>query len=162
MSETSVEELLERIQRYLHARQNASTEATISVLRGERFSDDVYQGLVEAEAIMSSVYVKPFLTSVTLPLLGPLWQRIRAAFHDLVVFYVNRLAGAQVTFNRALTAGLIALVRDLDKGGRADPSQELANLRGEMEALRGKVAALENELVTLRVQIAIDQAPDET
>ena len=49
---------------------------------------------------MESVYVRPFLTPPHLPLIGSLWQKVRAAAHDLVVFYVNRLAGVQAAFNR--------------------------------------------------------------
>jgi hypothetical protein len=64
------------------------------------------------------------------------------AAHKLVVFYVNRLAGAQGTFNREIVGALIALVYDLDRGGRANPEAEIAALRADVDALRAEVDAL--------------------
>ena len=143
--EITVEALLTRIQAHLDERKGA-TQAGIGVgvpRRGGAFSDDVYERLEEAEAVAEAVYIKPFLTPPHLPLVGGIWQKLRGQAHDLVIFYVNRLAGAQAAFNREIVAGFAALVDELDRGGRASAKDEIASLREEVRALRGQVAALQ-------------------
>jgi hypothetical protein len=109
---------------------------------GGDFSEEVYDRLEEADAVMGAISVEPFLSPPHIPIVGGLWQRVRLAAHQLVVFYVNRLAGAQGTFNREIAGALTALVHDLDRGGRANPEADLATLRAEMRALRAEVEAL--------------------
>ena len=142
MSQVPVEELLDRVQQHLDAREGASPEKDAPRRRG-LFSETVYERLEEASVVMESVYVRPFLTPPHLPLIGSLWQKVRAAAHDLVVFYVNRLAGVQAAFNREIVGFLTALVDDLDPGGRIDLRNEIAMLRDEIRALRAQVEALE-------------------
>jgi hypothetical protein len=141
MSAIPVEQLLEQIQRHLDARQGPHTRSA-APLHGDRFSETVYDTLEEAGVIMDSIRVQPSLTPPHLPLIGNLWQRVRVQGHDLVVFYVNRLAGAQGAFNREIVGALTALVCDLDRGGRAAPEAEIAVLRAELQALRAEVDAL--------------------
>ena len=92
---------------------------------------------------MDSIRVETSLTPPHLPLVGGLWQKVRGQAHDLVVFYVNRLAGAQNVFNREIVAALSALVSDLDRGSRADFQDELAMLRAEVAALGAQVVQLQ-------------------
>ena len=141
MSEVPIEELLERVQKHLDARKGASAKVE-TVRRGGFFSPAVYDQLEDAGAVMGSIYVKPFLTPPHLPVIGGLWQKMRGAAHELVVFYVNRLAGAQVAFNRQVVACLNTLVEDLDMGGRANLQSELVALREEVKSLRAQVDAL--------------------
>lgn len=142
MSEVPVEELLECIQKHLDARAGATPKVG-TVRRGGFFSLAVYDQLEEAGAVTSSIYVKPFLTPPHVPVIGGLWQRMRSAAHELVVFYVNRLAGAQAAFNRQVVACLDALVEDLDSGGRANLQSEVVALREEVKSLRARLDALE-------------------
>lgn len=142
MSKVPIEELLERVQKHLDARKGASPKVE-TVHRGGFFSPAVYDQLEEAGAVMGSIYVKPFLTPPHLPVIGGLWQRMRSAAHELVVFYVNRLAGAQAAFNREVVACLNALVEDLDTGGRANLQSEIVALREEVKSLRAQLNALD-------------------
>lgn len=145
MADEPVEVLLARIQRYLDAKQGQALSAHAAPTRfGGSFSDEVYDRLEEAEAVMGAISVQPFLSPPHIPIIGGLWQRVRLAAHQLVVFYVNRLAGAQGTFNREIAGGLAALVHDLDRGGRANPDAEAAALRAEVRALRAEVEALKS------------------
>jgi len=141
MSKVPIEELLERVQKHLDARQGASAKVEM-VRRGGFFSPAVYDQLEEAGTVMGSIYVKPFLTPPHLPVIGGLWQRMRSAAHELAIFYVNRLAGAQVAFNREVVACLNALVEDLDIGGRANLQSEIVALREEVQSLRAQVEKL--------------------
>lgn len=142
MSETPVEELLDRVQCHLSRKKDAVLGMDTSRRKGV-FSEAVYEGIEEAQAILSAIYVQPFLTAPRIPLVGRLWQRLRIAAHGLVVFYVNRLAGLQGAFNREVTVCLDALANDLDTGGRASLQNELKTLRSEVQALRAQIEALQ-------------------
>lgn len=142
MSDVPVEQLLEQIQRHLDARQGAPGGRVAGPRHDGRFSETVYNALDEAGVVMESIHIQPALAPPHLPLIGGLWQKVRGQAHALVVFYVNRLAGLQGVFNRELLAALSVLVRDLDRGGRANPETEIALLRAELGALRAEVDAL--------------------
>ena len=139
MSDAPVEQLLEQIQRHLDARQGVSIGSAAVSGHGDRFSTAVYDALDEASVVMDSIYVQPALTPPHLPLIGGLWQKVRIQAHNLVVFYVNRLAGLQGVFNREIMAALSGLVRDLDHDSREDVRAEIAALRAEVSALRMRV-----------------------
>ncbi len=145
--EEPVEVLLDRIQRYLDRRagQPAPSQPALPRMNG-RLSAEVYERLTEADAIKDAIAVELSLAPSSLPLLGSLWQRARMAAHQLVVFYVNRLAGAQAAFNRELLAALIALVRDLERSEPAALEAEVARLRAEIQALQAEVKALQARL----------------
>jgi hypothetical protein len=142
MADVPVEQLLEQIQRHLDARQGVPVGSASASSHGDHFSETVYDSLDEASVVMESIRVHPTLTPPHLPLVGGLWQKVRGQAHALVVFYVNRLAGLQGVFNREVVAALAALVRDLDRDGRADYRGEIAALRGEVVALRIQVERL--------------------
>jgi hypothetical protein len=142
MSDVPVEQLLEQIQRHLDARQGTPGSRVAALCHGDRFSEMVYDALDEAGVVMDSIHVQPALTPPHLPLIGGVWQKVRGQAHALVVFYVNRLAGLQGVFNREVLAALSMLVRDLDRGGRANSETEIAVLRAELGAWRAEVDAL--------------------
>lgn len=143
MSDVPVEKLLAQIQRHLDARQGARAGEVAPLPHGDRFSTTVYDALEEASAVMDTIRVAPFVSPAHLPVVGGVLQKARRLAHDLVVYYVNRLAGAQSVFNRQIAAALIALVADLDRGGQANPKDDIVALRKEVAALRSQVAALE-------------------
>jgi hypothetical protein len=143
MSDASVEQQLAQIQRHLDARQSAHQGRITAQAHGDRFSEPVYDALDEASVVVDSIHIQPSLTPSHLPLIGGIWQKVRAEAHDLVVFYVNRLAGLQAVFNREIVTALSGLIRDLEPGGRADIGDELAALREEVAALRAEVQRLQ-------------------
>ena len=57
-------------------------------------------------------------------------HRVRAALHDLVLFYVNQLAARQIRFNEQTARALVAMQRDLE---------------AEVRDLRARVASVEDE-----------------
>jgi hypothetical protein len=139
MSDIPVEQLLEQIRRHLDARQGPHASSVAARPHGDRFSETVYDTLEEAAVVMDSIRVQTVLTPPHLPLVGGTWQKFRARAHELVVFYVNRHAGLQGSFNREIASCLVALVSDLDEGGRADLMGEITALRAEVAALRAQI-----------------------
>ena len=145
MTDEPVEALLERIQRHLDVKKGQAAPAQAASARsGGSFSEEVYDRLEEADAVIGAISVQPFLSPPHILVIGGLWQRARLAAHQLVVFYVNRLAGAQGTFNREIVGALTALIHDLDRGGRVNLDTEIAALRAEVRALRAEVDALKS------------------
>ncbi len=157
-SDIDVEEIMERIRQRVRARR---AQAQARGLDYDRLTDgsleggssrflsgdlyyDIYQVRESAETIWVTLSVvgeqryPKFLVS--------LLNRLRHAAHQLVLYYVNMLAGRQIVFNRA-TASAVA--------GLAEAGESTA------ERLRG----LEQEVATLRAHLAaleMSQNPDRT
>jgi len=93
------------------------------------FSRDLYEAVRYVGLGWDKVGVEMALTESRLPLIGGLVQRLRAALHQLVLFYTNRLASRQVRVNEQTARALTLLVRDLET---------------EITDLRARLAALEN------------------
>jgi hypothetical protein len=95
------------------------------------FSRDLYEVVRHLALSYDKVNVDMALTEPRLPLVGGLAQRLRSALHELVLFYVNRLATRQTRFNYETARASAMLVRDLE---------------GEIGDLRTRVHALEAAL----------------
>lgn len=93
------------------------------------FSRDLYEAVRYVGLSWDKVGVEMALTESRLPLIGRLIQRLRAALHELALFYVNRQAARQVRFNEQTARALTVLVRDLEG--------EIANLRTSIAAQDG-------------------------
>jgi hypothetical protein len=100
---------------------------------GAVLSRDLYEAVRYLGLGYDKVRVEMALTETRLPVIGRLAHRLRAALHELVLFYVNRLAARQVRFNEQTARALAALIRDLE-AEIADLSARLAT----METPQGK------------------------
>jgi hypothetical protein len=99
---------------------------------GAVLSRDLYEAVRHAGLGYDKIPVEMALTETRLPLAGGLAHRLRAALHELVLFYVNRLAARQVQFNEQAARALALLVRDLEAEVR-DLRARLAQLEAERE-----------------------------
>ena len=91
------------------------------------FSRELYEAARHLALEHDKVSVEVALTETRLPLIGVLAQRVRAALHELVLFYVNRLAARQTRVNYQASRAMTILVRDLEA--------EIRDLRTRVEAL---------------------------
>lgn len=76
---------------------------------GEDYDADLYYHLRQANQHYYQLGVEIDLipsSGSRIPLIGPLWDRIRHEAHRLVLFYVNKLAQRQLTVNRHLVSTL--------------------------------------------------------
>ena len=78
------------------------------------FSRDLYEAVRYVGLGYDKVGVEMALTETRLPLIGGLGHRLRAALHQVVLFYVNRLAARQVRVNEQMARTLTMLVHDLE------------------------------------------------
>jgi hypothetical protein len=133
-----VEAIMQEIRARIRARR---AEARARGLDFEAYADGLYP--LPADACLSrdlheavrhvalgydKINVEMALSENRLPLVGGLVQRLRAALHELVLFYVNRLAARQVRFNEQTARALTALLRDLE---------------AEVQDLQARIAELE-------------------
>jgi len=76
---------------------------------GEDYDVALYFHLRRANESYHQVGVEPLIVPSprsSIPILGPIWDRIRREAHNLVLFYVNKLAQRQVAVNRHLVSTL--------------------------------------------------------
>jgi hypothetical protein len=92
------------------------------------FSRDTYEAVRYVGLGYDKVGVEMALTETRLPLIGGLGHRLRAALHEVILFYVNRLAARQVRVNEQMARTLTTLVHDLE---------------AEIRDLRARLAELE-------------------
>jgi hypothetical protein len=108
-----------------------------------RFDDSLYSDLRRMGSTYSRVGVGLSLTDTSIPIIGPLVQRVRTALHQLVLYYVNLLAAQQRNFNGHIVRVLMTLVKGLEKGplpGEVESlQQELAQLRAQVEQLQAQI-----------------------
>ncbi len=93
-------------------------------------SRDLHEAVRYAALGYDKIPLEMVLTENRWPLVGRLVQRLRAALHGLVLFYVNRLAARQVRFNEQTARALTLLVRDLEA--------QVRDLRARLEALEAQ------------------------
>lgn len=80
---------------------------------GEEYDPDLYYYLRQANEHFYHLGVEVELVPSPrsrIPLIGPLWDRIRREAHHLVLFYVNKLAQRQIAVNRHLVSTLNRMV----------------------------------------------------
>jgi len=103
---------------------------------GEEYDEDMYYHLRRANAHYYELGVEALLVPSPwsrLPLLGRLWDRVRREAHNLVLFYLNRLAQRQVTVNRHLVSTLNRMAVGIQEQRRRIQAleEEVQRLQGE-------------------------------
>ena len=87
-------------------------------LHGERLSPEFYEHLYQAGLVYDQIGVKLQVTKSSFPLIGPLLDRARLLLHELVLFYVNKLAAEQMHFNTHILHAVSLLAQELEAEGR--------------------------------------------
>lgn len=97
---------------------------------------NLYHHLRLLNALYFEFPLEPVLASSPLtriPILGPLWARLRREAHNLVLFYVSRVIGHQIQINRHIAGVLNRLVA------------ENVALRRQVQELEARLEALESQ-----------------
>jgi hypothetical protein len=98
---------------------------------GEDFDADLYYHLRKANDLYYQIGVEPSLApspATQLPILGHLWRQIRQEAHNLVLFYVGKLACQQLAVNRHTVSALNRMAVQIQA-----LHEEIAKLRGQSE-----------------------------
>lgn len=105
--EVDIEAIMQDIRRQILERKLPG--AAQVPLSGHKLPPAFYEHLYEASLIQSQLGVKIDVTKSAVPLIGGLIDRVRAQFHQLVIFYINQVATQQAQVNNHLLAALAAL-----------------------------------------------------
>lgn len=100
---------------------------------GRAYNANLYHHLKQANQLPPPT-TEPLLASspaTRVPVLGRLWQLVRAQFHGLILFYVNRTVSEQSKLNNHL----ISVVNELTRVNQAQQA-EIDSLRDELRRLR--------------------------
>lgn len=136
-----IEVVMNQIRDYLAKKQGgARARSPVQAPSSRILSQETYDEIYQANQTFDKLYVAPYLTPVNIPLLGALWQKLRGALHGIAVFYVNRLAEAQMRFNGHAVRVLNEIVRGIDADTTPDKLEQLERKVRELEA---RLAALE-------------------
>ena len=111
-----IEAIMEEIRTQIRERRHGSTEDAYPIYDGP-LPAEFYDALTKAEEANAQLQPKMVITESTFsligPIIGPVVQRFRRNFHELVLFYVNQLASNQIQFNTHLIRALSLLSEDV-------------------------------------------------
>lgn len=150
--EVDVEEIMARIRRNIERRKAARDAEGVTVpdltfdwiaeRSGEAAPrDELYYNLRQVRQSYDKAWVSlQFIERrIPIPFVGPLLDRLRREAHNLVIFYVNTLAGRQIAFNDYVTRTLEKVVRSLEEREAEGLIQEVRSLREAVERLERKL-----------------------
>ncbi len=128
-----VKSIMAQIRSHVSAATPAARPAAIQGHGAARLAPEVYDDLEQARNELPTLHVSVYVTPSSAPLVGPLVQKVRRAFHRLVVFYVDRMAEAQGRINARFLRVLTAVVNHVDGEGPVEQVQGLEARIGELE-----------------------------
>ncbi|CAG0995464.1 hypothetical protein ANRL3_03089 [Anaerolineae bacterium] len=104
------------------------TDVLLPSVRAE--TDDLHARVRELDAVARTLWVALAMRDRHLPILSGIFFRLEMLLHKLVVKYVNRLTGRQMTFDLETTQVLAALVARLElmQTQMADVQRRLSEL----------------------------------
>lgn len=130
-----IEVVMGKIRDYLASKQGGTRAYSPMPRPTSRIlAPETYDELYQADQTFDKLYVAPYLTPVNVPIVGAFWQRLRGALHSIAVFYVNRLAEAQMRFNGHATRVLDEIVRGMSADTTPDKVEQLERRVRELEA----------------------------
>jgi hypothetical protein len=112
----------------------------IEVTSSEFFEQEMRYNLEQANLAYDKVWVSLHLVSRPVPLVGRVWLDVRRQFHQLVVFYVNMLAGKQVAVNEYVVRTLNHLVHSVTSLAK---EKDIRTLQDQVAELKERVRELE-------------------
>lgn len=124
--EVDIEAIMQDIRRQILERKLPGQAAL--PLSGRKLPPEFYEHLYEASLVQSQLGVRIHVTKSAVPLIGGLIDRVRTAFHQLVIFYINQVAEQQAEVNNHLLQALVAVSDYLENEEQA-PTVEAGDTR---------------------------------
>lgn len=112
----NIEEIMQNIRREILSRKATHTGEHLPMLNltGKRFPPEFYEHLYQAGLTYNQIDVAAHVTPVNIPLIGALVQKLRGKLHELVLFYVNRLAANQIQVNTQLLQAVTLIAEEME------------------------------------------------
>ena len=115
--EVNIEEIMQEIRQQILEKKDVvwSGNSAAVTVRGKRLPPEFYEHLYQATLVHDQIDVRIHVTKVNVPVIGRLLQTLRGKLHELVVFYVNKLAAEQIQFNTHILQAVNLMAQELEK-----------------------------------------------
>jgi hypothetical protein len=115
--EVDIEAIMREVRAEILAKKSARIQNSplAAGVGGRRFPPAFYDHLYQAGLTFDVSTVELHVTKIPIPIIGPLVERLRQKFHELVLFYVNRLAAEQADVNESLLNALSIMSQELEQ-----------------------------------------------
>lgn len=113
----NIEAIMQEIRQQILAKKDVvrTPGSTPLFVQGRRLPPAFYEHLYQAGLAHHQIGVSLHVSKSSTPLIGPLLDRARQVAHQLVIFYVNKLAAEQIQFNTHILHALNLLAQELEK-----------------------------------------------
>jgi hypothetical protein len=117
MPAVDIEAIMREVRAEILAKKSARIQNSplAAGVGGRRFQPAFYDHLYQAGLTFDVSLVELHVTKIPIPIIGPLVERLRRKFHELVLFYVNRLAAEQADVNESLLNALSIMSQELEQ-----------------------------------------------
>lgn len=131
--EVDIEAVMREVRAEILAKKSARIQNSplLAGVGGRRFPPAFYDHLYQAGLTFDVSIVELHVTKIPIPIIGPLVEKLRQKFHELVLFYVNRLAAEQAEVNENLLSALSILSQELERMPVWEDNQPLAAKQAE-------------------------------
>ena len=131
--EVDIEAIMREVRAEILAKKSARIQNSplAAGVGGRRFPPAFYDHLYQAGLTFDVSTVELHVTKIPIPIIGPLVERLRQKFHELVLFYVNRLAAEQADVNESLLNALSIMSQELEQMPVWEDIQPLAAEQSE-------------------------------
>lgn len=109
---------------------------------GGRFPAQLHEQVFQAEMLRDKTQVSLFVTPLPIPMIGGIVARVRAALHQVTLFYVNMSAQRQIAFNSEISKTVSQLVQALENE-RQNDTATIKDLTLEIQHLKQRIEAME-------------------
>ncbi len=115
--EVDIEAVMREVRAEVLAKKSARVQNSplAAGVGGRRFPPAFYDHLYQAGLTFDVSTVELHVTKIPIPVVGPLIEKLRQKFHQLVLFYVNKLAADQAEVNENLLNALSILSQELEQ-----------------------------------------------
>lgn len=115
--DVNIDEIMQEIQQQILSKKQG--EGKYLPAAGGRFSPAFYEQLYRADLLQENDRVKLEVTKSPVPIIGPLIDKVRGKFHQLVLFYILQAVIPQNEFNANLFQAVALLSKELEEEAAA-------------------------------------------
>ena len=115
--EVDIETIMRDVRAEVLAKKSARIQNSpmASGVGGRRFPPEFYDHLYQAGLTFDVSTVELHVTRIPIPIIGSIVEKLRQKFHELVLFYVNKLAADQAEVNENLLSAMSILSQELEQ-----------------------------------------------
>jgi hypothetical protein len=117
LPEVDIEAIMSEVRAEILAKKSARIQNSplAAGVGGRRFPPAFYDHLYQAGLTFDVSMLELHVTKTPLPIIGPLVEKFRQKFHELVLFYVHKLAVEQTKVNEHLLSATAILGQELEQ-----------------------------------------------